>query len=1295
MRRTKKPIVWLMMVALVISLFPAGLTSTASAANGQTSYFTPDVTDLRNTVDLKLDGPDGSGKLSRETVYKVTDAEQVITGTYRMVTDSTLGANVQLLNWDQANNRWVEDPTRVAPGVVTVDPERPDQRFKANITLFPGMNQITLKGQQGQLERSETFYILFDKVPYVERLQVLGGSDNLDLNEGAQIVVNREEVTLQGKAMNTNKVTVSLNGGQALATSLLQDGTFFSPQLKLNPGLNTLKLVAQNGSDTLTFNYSLYYYDEKNPIVELDLVDSRGNAQSMLDAEPTFTELSADKAKVRVQMLVPKDDTISGPFSQEAEIQINGEVVTGSNFNEILIPSIKSNTPSYWMVTFDIDNLMFNKDSNGQILTEQEHALTVTYGTKTISKKMEFRYMEGQTVITDLKYLKGYDEDNKNNLPAGEPLNGAKVDSGDFYILVKTNEQPKKDLIANYLPLGTSPISVRYVTSESDTSHVYHITGFKNGNHTIRFNFDGSSAYRDATISFASKNYIYVENLVDGQTYTIDSNASNKLTVTGKYVGFEDTIKSDYFLAEVFVNGEKKASRENNANTGWQFDPNTGNFSIDLNISKETGPLVFGENKIVFTGTGTDEKQRSREIRKELRIYIVDNNVSTVSNFQPALGKKRPEFPSKDLNSNDEQWNQRLKEIFNLTPEFIYKDNKYTTSMNTYDLVMRGSGATEMNLKLGSKTIMSVKIPKDSMENADVTFSGERYSYDFAGNQKDFVMRVHDLKSDAPGTYVYSLELINETGAKTTQKLELVREVGAYRILSPQPTVGDQIVVNKNFVRFDIEAEGATEVLIGKEPAVKRPDLGEHRFVYDYVGLKQDKVNKIKITIDRAGTKITDTIEVFYTGTVDVDAQFMAPKPSNKYNVFNKELQLTFPKGTVMQSTNYQGINKYYPDTKLLFGIADPTTGVVERRNDYGNVIGFPGTGEDSGTPRWSIPDEYLYNFGSTSKTSNFSPISQVYWISGGLGEYGERGTNSYSPATNGLQPYSVEAFFGDPQIPLERKITPSKRGELTLSFDPNVVDEAGTTITVFRYTSDRQWENIGGEVDMKKHTVTVPFDEFGYYKVMKLKRSYNDITNHGWARNILNGMYSKGFMNNLRFEQFGTDDLTTRGEFATILVKGLNLPMNSDDNRTFVDVVPGAHSATWDYDSIETAARAGIVTGLTDGIFAPDQPLTREQAAVMIARALQLKLPNNDTKLEASLAKSFVDSGKIGRYARPAVSAVSKAKIMEGSPSTIAGQKKPQYSFNPQGYMTRAEAGKIGVELLKKSTKVFPKNLS
>lgn len=277
----------------------------------------------------------------------------------------------------------------------------------------------------------------------------------------------------------------------------------------------------------------------------------------------------------------------------------------------------------------------------------------------------------------------------------------------------------------------------------------------------------------------------------------------------------------------------------------------------------------------------------------------------------------------------------------------------------------------------------------------------------------------------------------------------------------------------------------------------------------------------------------------------------------------------------------------------------------------------------------------------------------------------------------------------------MERKVIPSKRGELTLKYDTNVVDEVGYTVSVFRYTDNGSWENIGGKVDTKKHTITVPFDDFGYYNVVKLRKGFTDITNHTWARNILNALYSKGIMKNMRTDEFGANDLTTRGEFATLLVKGLNLPLNSAGSQTFFDISPGTKTDTWSYEYIETAARAGIVTGLDEGFFGPEIRITRQEAAVMISRAMKLKTSVNDSKLEAKLAKSYSDSGLIHYYSRPAVEAVSKAKIMSGTPVTVEGQKKPLYSFNPRGNMTRAEAGKITVELLKKYNSLFPKNLS
>jgi hypothetical protein len=256
-------------------------------------------------------------------------------------------------------------------------------------------------------------------------------------------------------------------------------------------------------------------------------------------------------------------------------------------------------------------------------------------------------------------------------------------------------------------------------------------------------------------------------------------------------------------------------------------------------------------------------------------------------------------------------------------------------------------------------------------------------------------------------------------------------------------------------------------------------------------------------------------------------------------------------------------------------------------------------------------------------------------------------------------------------------------------------VQEAQTTITVFYFNDKLQWTNLGGTVNASNHTITVPFEDFGYYMVAKIKGAPQDITNHAWARNVLQALYAKGIMQSLYTNLFSTDENATRGELATILVKALNLPLNYDNNNTFLDVIPNSGNAKWDYAHVETAARAGIVTGYDNQVFNPEWPLTREDAAVMIARASELKLALNDSKLMATLNKGFTDTSDMNYYALSSIAAVFSKGIMVGVDNAVAPGQKQTQSFKPKANLTRAELGQIAVRLMQKITKTLPANLN
>jgi hypothetical protein len=1325
MQRLKKPLVWLTLFSMIIALFPVGLISTAEAASA--TYFIPDDTQIKSSANMVLSSQDVR---SQNEIKVVSTPTIPINGSYSKVSGETLSAQIDLLKWVDAKGTkpggWEPDKQYSTVGNVQVDTSNSNRFNAPAITLFPGLNKITLKGRFGNVEGSDVFYVLYDKIPYFTKLTLNGSgiADVVNLNEDTRVLSKNPMVYITGDVFNANKATISVNGGQELSSEIFDNKMSSSP-ITLKTGLNQVKITFTNGSDSFSITREIYHFTQEQPFIELIAVDQNAKGSNLLNNKPY---VKTQPSKFIAQMMLPyNSDTDLFYKTDNSLVKVNGTAVTPTAISSklyddkgVFAPStvtpgeeeiiIRDSTgPVYRMITFEFTPATaISQNADGSYTPEIEvnYSLNTNNSWKTTAKYIPTYYVDNKIAIEQINYLPDYTDKNPNFLNK-VPLNGAVINKDVYYIEVVTDDVQTGQLTMKYLPGGDElTINPETINTNNPNSKIYKITGNAAGERKIRFTV-GNGLPKEVTVSFSTAIGIIIDNLIDGQNYTINTMNTGvipPLVVTGKYSG---TTKWENGSAEYFVNGLRNDGDIKNSSDLI----NPAGFTLKIDIDAIDGPLTAGENTIEFRGQYRDSINNLVPVSKKIRVYIVDENVANVSNFSPGIPEKVITFPNNDdftATPRTADTEKIISEILKLPVEFSYKDSIYTTGEDEYNLVIRGNGARLVNLNFGSDQLFSLNIPEKP--NGWSFTQPANYRIEAIGNQDDFIIRISNAAENqgvmrfergASGTHVYALELINKTGARTSQRMEVTRELGGYRILAPKPTVGEQIVVNKNFVRFDIEAEGATKVVIGKEEAVRSIDPKQpDRFTLDYVGLKPDKSNAIKLQIVRPGRTINDTINVYYTSSVGVDSQYMAEKVSNKYTVFNKGLTLSFPKGTIMQSINrvdnQQRERKFYPNNKLLFGIADPTNGVVERVDDYGrHYMNYANSNDKFGSGNDSFLDSYKANFTSTAQTFNFTRISEIYWLSGGLAEYGTE------QATNGVAPYSKHGFFTSPELS-NRDIVPSERGTLTISYDKNVVNDAGTQVTVFKYTDvggRGMWQRVPGTVNTGQHTVTVPFDEFGYYAVYKLNRSFSDVTNHPWARNILNALYSKGIMEYLRADAFGADDQTTRGEFATLLVKGLSLPINaSDSQQSFFDVPYGAKTITWDYEHLETAARAGIITGKIEGFFSPNLPITRQEAAVMIARAAKLKLDTNDDKLSAKLAKSYLDSGKIEYYARPAVQAVSGAKIMSGSPVTLQGAKKASFNFNPTSNMTRAEAAKIAIELFKKNktTKdMFPKNFN
>ncbi len=174
--------------------------------------------------------------------------------------------------------------------------------------------------------------------------------------------------------------------------------------------------------------------------------------------------------------------------------------------------------------------------------------------------------------------------------------------------------------------------------------------------------------------------------------------------------------------------------------------------------------------------------------------------------------------------------------------------------------------------------------------------------------------------------------------------------------------------------------------------------------------------------------------------------------------------------------------------------------------------------------------------------------------------------------------------------------------------------------------------------------------------------RSFTDMSRH-WANTTVALLTAKNIIDSSYGTAFKPEQKITRAEFAVMLSRGLGLLGDRETAQRFRDVQ--ASTQTGDY--IGAAAKAGIITGNTDGTFRPNDNITREQLAIMIIRAMEYtKNPITLRGTAANALSTFKDRNKIQNAAAEFVAKAVQEGIILGMTTT---------EFQPQGNATRAQA--------------------
>lgn len=155
-------------------------------------------------------------------------------------------------------------------------------------------------------------------------------------------------------------------------------------------------------------------------------------------------------------------------------------------------------------------------------------------------------------------------------------------------------------------------------------------------------------------------------------------------------------------------------------------------------------------------------------------------------------------------------------------------------------------------------------------------------------------------------------------------------------------------------------------------------------------------------------------------------------------------------------------------------------------------------------------------------------------------------------------------------------------------------VNQMSTEQAFYSLVALKRFSN--GEPSLYTMTDVLNIKEQETDKMTELK-SFDDVKEHK-NKAAIEAIAARKIINGKSENIFEPESTMTRAEFATIIVRALSL--TSDKKTAFTDVT----ESDWFYSYVNAAYENGIVNGVSESLFNPYAPITRQEAAVMLSRS-------------------------------------------------------------------------------------------
>ncbi|MFD3261720.1 S-layer homology domain-containing protein [Paenibacillus lentus] len=231
---------------------------------------------------------------------------------------------------------------------------------------------------------------------------------------------------------------------------------------------------------------------------------------------------------------------------------------------------------------------------------------------------------------------------------------------------------------------------------------------------------------------------------------------------------------------------------------------------------------------------------------------------------------------------------------------------------------------------------------------------------------------------------------------------------------------------------------------------------------------------------------------------------------------------------------------------------------------------------------------------------------------------------------------------------------------KVAIEYEPKP-GEAPHQIVIYSSGDNGRLEVIQhAKYDSRTGVITFQTKGFGQYAVAYSGIRFSDL-NPGSAA-MIEALASREIVRGVGGDKFEPNRHIRRGEFAQLLASVMELPVLAKEEvsaRTFKDVNP----EHWYFQIVSSLQRLGVIQGRSDDTFGALDPVTREEMAAIVYRALDHIAYRPG---QGNSEFTFKDEGQIADYSFEAVKGLQQAGIIHGYADG---------SFKPKGLTTRMEA--------------------